>query len=75
MNAPFEHTKPQRVVALEGIFELDSTGHYQRVDIFEEEQSYRCAGLIIGALCLIGWAAFGGMAWCLYRAVEAFAGA
>jgi hypothetical protein len=37
MNAPFDHTKPPRVVALDGIWELDSTGHYQRVDIFEEE--------------------------------------
>lgn len=63
MNA---HSKPQRVVALEGIFELDSTGHYQRVDIFEEEPSYRCAGLIIGALCIIGWALFLGLGYTAY---------
>ena len=68
MNA---HSKPQRVVALEGIFELDSTGHYQRVDIFEQEPSYRCAGLIIGALCIIGWSAFIGVGYAAYRAVEA----
>lgn len=68
MNA---HSKPQRIVALEGIFELDSTGHYQRVDIFEEEPSYRCAGLIIGALCIIGWGTFIGVGYAAYRAVEA----
>lgn len=55
-------------------WELDSTGHYQRVDIFEEEPSYRCAGLIIGALCIIGWAAFAGMAYCLYQLVEVISG-
>ena len=74
MNAPFEHTKPQRVVALDGIWEIDSTGHYQRVEIFEEEPIYRCAGLIIGALCIIGWGAFAGMAYCLYQLVEVIAG-
>lgn len=74
MNAPFDHTKPQRVVALEGIFELDSTGHYQRVDIFEEEPCWPYPGLIIGALCIIGWAAFAGMAYCLYQLVEVIAG-
>jgi len=72
MNA---HSKPQRVVALDGIWELDSTGHYQRVDIFEEEPRFPYSGLIIIALCLIGWAAFGGMSYCLYRLVEVLAGA
>jgi len=75
MNAPFEHTKPQRVVALDGIYVLDqNTGHYELFDVFEEEPSYRCAGLIIGALCIIGWAAFAGMAYCLYQLVEVIAG-
>jgi len=74
MNAPFEHTKPQRVVALDWIWELDSTGHYQRVDIFEEEPRWAYPGLIIGALCIIGWSAFAGMAYCLYQLVEVIAG-
>lgn len=75
MNAPLEHTKRLRVVALDGIYELDATGHYQRVELFEEEPSYPFAGLIIIALSLIGWGAFLGMGYAAYRAVEAFAGA
>lgn len=71
MNAPFDHTKPQRVVALDGIWELDSTGHYQRVDIFEGEPRWPYPGLIIGALCIIGWGAFIGVSYAAYRAVEA----
>lgn len=67
MNAPFDHTKPQRVVALEGIFELDSTGHYQRVDIFEEEPSYPFPGLIIISLCLLSWAVIGIAAYAVWR--------
>jgi hypothetical protein len=75
MNAPFEHIKPQRVVALDGIYVLDqNTGHYELFDVFEEEPSYPYPGLIIIALCLIGWAAFGGMSYCLYRLVEVLAG-
>lgn len=54
--------------------ELDSTGHYQRVDIFEEEPRWPYPGLIILALCIIGWAAFAGMAYCLYQLVEVIAG-
>jgi hypothetical protein len=68
MNA---HSKPIRVIALEGIFELDSTGHYQRVDIFEEEPRWAYPGLIIGALCIMGWAAFIAAGYAAYRAVEA----
>ncbi|RTL63550.1 MAG: hypothetical protein EKK41_23220 [Hyphomicrobiales bacterium] len=72
MNA---HSKPLRVVALDGIWELDqSTGHYERLDIFEEEPRWPYPGLIIGALCIIGWGAFIGMAYCLYQLVEVIAG-
>jgi hypothetical protein len=75
MNAPFERAKRLRVVALDGVYALDErTGFYERVDLFEEEPSYPHPGLIIAALCLIGWAGFGGMAYCLYLVVEALAG-
>lgn len=70
MNAPFDHTKPQRVVALEGIFELDSTGHYQRVDIFEEETRLPLWQAFLPIV--LGGAAIA--AYCLYQFVEVIAG-
>jgi hypothetical protein len=65
MNA---HSKPLRVVALDGIWELDqNTGHYERLDIFEEEASYPFPGLIIISLALLSWAVIGIAAYAVWR--------
>ena len=62
--------KPQRtIVTLDGIFVRNPvTGFYE-----PENQEERNAhpGLIIAALCLLGWAAFAGLAYCLWMAARA----
>jgi hypothetical protein len=67
MNA---HSKPLRVVALDGIWELDqNTGHYERLEIFEEEPRWPlwrlCYGwpaiaLVIGIAAYAVWRVFAG---------------
>jgi hypothetical protein len=57
MNA---HSKPLRVVALDGIYQLDqSTGHYERLEIFEEEPRWPYRGAIIISITLLSWAVIG----------------
>jgi hypothetical protein len=65
MNA---HSKPLRVVALDGIYQLDqSTGHYERLDIFEEETHWPYPGAIIISITLLSWAVIGIAAYAVWR--------
>jgi tryptophan-rich sensory protein len=65
MNA---HSKPLRVVALDGIYQLDqSTGHYERLEIFEEEPRWPYPGAIIISITLLSWAVIGIAAYAVWR--------
>jgi hypothetical protein len=68
MNAHFEHSKPARIVTLEGIHVLDRYGQYVPEEI---DPPSRYAGPILIAACVVGWAAFIGAAYAIYRALAA----
>jgi hypothetical protein len=61
MNARFEHSKPTRVVALEGIFVLDKKGEYILEREEEETKWPLWKGLVpitLGAFDLLAWGAW-----------------
>jgi hypothetical protein len=66
MNA---HSKPARIATMDGIFVLDErSGFYEP---FIPDPPSRYAGPILIAACAVGWAAFIGIAVCIYQAIAA----
>ena len=58
--------KPHAIATKNGTYLYDAkTGMYEPI----EAEPFLRPGLIIISLCLLGWAAFGGLAYCIYRAV------
>lgn len=70
MNATFDHTKPTRIVALDGIYILSESGHYE--PYYEpDDPKLAYPGLILAALAVVAWVAFIGIAYCAYQALAA----
>lgn len=59
--------KPNRISTLEGIFVLDSTGHY--IPEAEREEPLKYRGLIILAGAILLWAIFFSAAYFIFEAL------
>ncbi len=66
-----DHRKRVRVSTPEGIFVLDSSGHY--IPEAERDEPLKYRGIIIVAGAIICWALFFGIAYCAWRIFEALA--
>lgn len=67
------HTKPTRILALDGIYILSESGHYE--PYYEpDDPKLAYPGLILAALVVVAWVAFIGAGYAIWRAVEAIAG-